>query len=110
MAPMAQPGRPTTTPHRWPCLRTPTTTTALTTTASLPPDYTFGYRYGYDDYEPPTRPRRCLGLPTGLLRRLYAGEVHPHSYYPETYAPPEALYPPYPPYDLGYAARMLHPT
>nr|XP_020769849.1 unconventional myosin-XV [Odocoileus virginianus texanus] len=78
--------------------------------SSFYPDYTFGY--GYDDYEPPYAPPSTFASPYGYYD-AYAGEVHPHSYYPETYAPPEALYPPYPPYDLAYdlpyAAPHLDP-
>ncbi|KAI4533391.1 hypothetical protein MG293_016410 [Ovis ammon polii] len=75
---------------------------------SFHPDYTFGYRYGYDDYEPPYAPPSVFASPYSYYD-AYAGEVHPHSYYPETYAPPEALYPPYPPYDLGYELPYAAP-
>ncbi|XP_060997076.1 unconventional myosin-XV [Dama dama] len=75
---------------------------------SFYPDYTFGYGYGYDDYEPPYAPPSTFASPYGYYD-AYAGEVHPHSYYPETYAPPEALYPPYPPYDLAYELPYAAP-
>ncbi|CAN0093385.1 unnamed protein product [Rangifer tarandus platyrhynchus] len=74
--------------------------------SSFYPDYTFGY--GYDDYEPPYAPPSTFASPYGYYD-AYAGEVHPHSYYPETYAPPEALYPPYPPYDLAYELPYAAP-
>ncbi|XFG10788.1 hypothetical protein AB1E19_014412 [Capra hircus] len=75
---------------------------------SFYPDYTFGYGYGYDDYEPPYAPPSAFASPYSYYD-AYAGEVHPHSYYPETYAPPEALYPPYPPYDLAYELPYAAP-
>ncbi|XP_065765747.1 unconventional myosin-XV [Muntiacus reevesi] len=75
---------------------------------SFYPDYTFSYGYGYDDYEPPYAPPSTFASPYGYYD-AYAGEMHPHSYYPETYAPPEALYPPYPPYDLAYELPYAAP-
>ncbi|XP_066876789.1 unconventional myosin-XV isoform X1 [Kogia breviceps] len=61
----------------------------------------YGYRYGYDDYEPPYAAPSGFASPYGYYD-TYAGEAQLHGYYHDSYNPSDALYPPYPPYDLPY--------
>lgn len=61
------------------------------------PTSTYGYGYGYDDYEPPYAPPGYAS-PYSYYEG-YEGELYPHGYYPDPFAPYHA---PYLPYDLSY--------
>nr|KAF6398725.1 myosin XVA [Molossus molossus] len=66
---------------------------------------TYGYSYGYDDYEPPYAPPGGYVSPYSYYD-AYQGEPYPHSYYLDPFAPFEG---PYLPYDLPYNAPALDP-
>lgn len=64
------------------------------------PTSSYGYGYGYDDYEPPYAPPAGYTSPYSYYDGYgYEGEPYPYSYYLDPFAPYEA---PYPPYHLQY--------
>ncbi|KAF6299170.1 myosin XVA [Rhinolophus ferrumequinum] len=69
----------------------------------------YGYGYGYDDYEPPYAPPGGYASPYSYYD-AYEGELYPHGYYLDPFAPYQAPYPPYDlPYDLPYDVPAFDP-
>ncbi|KAH0505963.1 Unconventional myosin-XV [Microtus ochrogaster] len=80
------------------------------------PDYhgdtlypSYGYGYGYDDFEPPYAPPSGYSSPYSYHDSFEDGG-YPYSYYLDPYAPPNMIYPPYDfPYDMPYDIPYFDP-
>ncbi|XP_019512178.1 PREDICTED: unconventional myosin-XV [Hipposideros armiger] len=73
------------------------------------PMSTYGYGYGYDDYEPPYAPPGGYASPYSYYD-AYEGELYPPGYYLDPFVPYHAPYPPYDlPYDLPYEVPAFDP-